>query len=333
MVSTATKQSTLIQQPNTQASDNPFRSVETSEAAKKISQTDVLKVTIASPKSEKFFTQDESIKIAGATKKGSVVAILGGKNPVLLGANEDGSFAPTIELHEGVNELSINVFGINGQVKKESRTVIMLKDTFAEEELDLIISPTASNSKEEKDKIILNNSDGTTTSLTTTKQTKWYTFAQGSKKPLKNQKLSNLPSFAITSKTDPVALAIAQYETIDSNLTIFNGEVRDKNISLEEGLNIQVVNQDNSNQLENNFMIGNDSVITANGYEESLKPTDIKIGDKVVIVYEKPEEASAQLQENAGSKENNTLQAQYVHISPGKGSSILKDLKNPQSPE
>lgn len=293
--------------------NNPFNTVATAEAAKKVSQIDELKVTIATPKLATYFTKDETIKIAGATKKGSTVVIVGGKNTVILGTNDDGSFAPDIELNEGVNELIIEVFGPTGQQKKESRTIVMLKDAFSEDKLDLILGASAAIN-EDGEKIDITTDNDKITSFTTTKQTKWYNINDDVKKQIRNQKLEDLPTAIISLADDPTALAVIQYSKKDRTIKSFLGEVTDKKVALGGTISIQTKAIKNDQEQNNLFEIESNTVIRSKQSAlDQLKPLDIKIGDKVVLTYVESETSNS---------------ATNIFIIPGRASSLLKDLKN-----
>jgi len=86
------------------------------------SSGETLKVTIASPE-DNSFTSNTNIKVAGAGKAGTTVAITGGTKDVVNESEPDGSFALDVGLKEGQNDLIITVFDQSGQKKIINRTI------------------------------------------------------------------------------------------------------------------------------------------------------------------------------------------------------------------
>lgn len=308
-VPTSTQTGSLIQSNQ----QNPFQNIATAEAAKKVQQTDELKVTIASPKAAYTFTQEEFIKVAGATKKGSTVAILGGKEPITTGTNEDGSFAPTVLLNEGVNQLTIQIFSTNGQIKTEEKTVIMLKDNLAEKQVEIHQGSKLALGAE-KDQVILTSA--TSSTFSTTKQTKWYSFAKDLKAALKSQDIdSELPAIILSSTDSPNALAILQYANKTPLTKTVFAEINDKSVNIGGAFSFEAnpIQKEQSDQNISLSVLAKTSISSRSLEGTQIKPSDIKIGDKALVVYQETEDS------------NNAIS---IYVIPGRGSSLLKDLKS-----
>lgn len=81
-----------------------------------------LKITVASPEDNAVVTT-KTIKVAGASKPGTTVAITGGAQDVVNETNSDGAFALDVTLKDGENNLVVTVFDQSGQQKSVNKTV------------------------------------------------------------------------------------------------------------------------------------------------------------------------------------------------------------------
>jgi hypothetical protein len=298
--------------------ENEFKTVPTIDAAKKVIDTNELKLTIASPKNQLSLSTNDSIKIAGATKKGTALVITTPTGATYAGSvNEDGSFSPTIDLQEGVNYLQIYASNFGTELKSTQREVVYLKDSL---NLD---NPTITTGK-----YLPDNSDATSISIIPednkealtyqiSKQTKFYTINNHQKKLIRNSELdSKLPLFIISDdqETPTAFIVFQQPESPKSNLYAI-GEITDKSASLG-GNFIFEIQEKHANKTTHSILVNKDTIINNAAKESKLNPTDIKLGDKVAVTYVQTED-------------NNI--ATKLYVQHGQASGILKDLRNNSS--
>lgn len=302
-----------------QDSENEFKTIPTADAAKKVIDTNELKLTIASPKNQLSLSTNNSVKIAGATKKGAVLVIT---TPIgttyASNVNEDGSFSPTIELQEGVNYLQIYASNFGTELRSSQREVVYFKDSLTLE------NPTITTGKYLKD-----NSDTKSISLMPieneealiyqiSKQTKFYTIDNHKKKLIRNSELDpELQLFIIADDQDSPSAYIVfqQSETPKSNLYAI-GEITDKTASLG-GDFIFEIQEKHADKATHSVLVNKDTAITNAAKESELNPTDIKLGDKVAVTYVQAED-------------NNI--ATNLYVQHGQAAGILKDLRSSSSP-
>lgn len=283
-----------------------FEEVTATQAAKNVQQTNELKVTIATPKEQRSLTANPSVKIAGATKRNAVVVVTGGKNPIARSVNTDGSFAPDVELTEGINNLLIHVYDQNGNKTETARTVVYLKDAIA---AGSTITTGMFKLEDDTPQLIVNEQSN---EIKTTKQSKLYQFVKGVKKSLRNISLfsTEYPVYLVQEKDNPEnTLAVLQQTDNQTQTLIVYGKITDKSV-VEEDFTFGVSPLDKS---ETTKLLVNTTtkVFKAESETELLRGTEIKIGDKVVAIISDLE----------------TGEASQVLIIPGQAAGILKDVK------
>lgn len=84
-----------------------------------------LKLTIASPQ-DNAVINNNTIKLAGAAKTGSLLSITGGKEDVVEEVAGDGTFIIDLKLNEGENSLVVTAFDQSGIKDTVNLSVISL---------------------------------------------------------------------------------------------------------------------------------------------------------------------------------------------------------------
>lgn len=304
-----------------QDSENEFKTIPTADAAKKVIDTNELKLTIAAPKNQLSISTNDSVKIAGATKKGSALVIITPAGETYASnVNDDGSFSPTIALQEGVNNLQIHVSYFGTELRSTQREVVYFKDSLTLE------NPTITTGK-----YLPDNSDTKNISISVTpedneenlvyqitKQTKFYTIDNHKKKLIRNSELDPEQRIYIIAddQDSPSAIIVFQQSDTPKSNTYAIGEITDKSASLG-GDFIFEIQEKHTEKATHSVLVNKDTAIINAERESELSPTDIKLGDKVAVTYVQEDD------QNVATK---------LYVQHGQAAGILKDLRNSSSP-
>jgi hypothetical protein len=302
-----------------QDSENEFKTIPTADAAKKVIDTNELKLTIAAPKNQLSISTNDSVKIAGATKKGSALVIITPLGETYTSnVNDDGSFSPTIALQEGVNKLQIHVSNFGTELRSTQREVVYFKDSLTLENPTINTGKYLPDNSDTKNISVKSEDNEENLDYQITKQTKFYTIDNHKKKLIRNSELDpDLPVYIIADdQASPSAFIVFQQSDTPTSNAYSIGEITDKSASLG-GDFIFEIQEKHSDKASHSVLVNKDTAIINAEKESELSPTDIKLGDKVAVTY------IQEADQNVATK---------LYVQHGQAAGILKDLRNSSSP-